>query len=172
MIDKFEASLTDDTRVIIYDRHLFIVQATYLTIQNFWSEPNHTFYKLDHLIFVSKFLKYLRDGLAYIKERKSFTGLAPSPSNMVSTMEFPFWCHDTQYNDTQHNDTQHNDTQNNDTQHINAQHIDTQHIGIQHIHSKDIDIQHIDTQLKDTHHKIKNVILSIMTLSIMELRTK
>jgi hypothetical protein len=27
-INKFEASLTDDARVIIYDRHMFIVQAT------------------------------------------------------------------------------------------------------------------------------------------------
>ncbi len=28
VINKFEASLTDDTRVIIYDRHVFIVQDT------------------------------------------------------------------------------------------------------------------------------------------------
>jgi hypothetical protein len=28
VINKFEASLTDDTRVIIYYRHMFIVQAT------------------------------------------------------------------------------------------------------------------------------------------------
>jgi hypothetical protein len=28
VINKLEASLTDDTRVIIYDRHMFIVQAT------------------------------------------------------------------------------------------------------------------------------------------------
>jgi hypothetical protein len=28
MVKKFGASLTDDARVIIYDRHLFIVQAT------------------------------------------------------------------------------------------------------------------------------------------------
>ncbi len=27
-INKLEASLTDDTRVIIYNRHMFIVQAT------------------------------------------------------------------------------------------------------------------------------------------------
>ncbi len=27
-INKFEASITDDARVIIYDRHMFIVQAT------------------------------------------------------------------------------------------------------------------------------------------------
>jgi hypothetical protein len=28
VVNKLEASLTDDTRVIIYDRHTFIVQAT------------------------------------------------------------------------------------------------------------------------------------------------
>jgi hypothetical protein len=28
IVDKFEASLADDTGVIIYDRHMFIVQAT------------------------------------------------------------------------------------------------------------------------------------------------
>ncbi len=27
VINKFEASLTDDARVVIYDRHMFIVQA-------------------------------------------------------------------------------------------------------------------------------------------------
>ncbi len=31
IINKLEASLTDDVRVIIYDRHMFIVQATGLT---------------------------------------------------------------------------------------------------------------------------------------------
>ncbi len=28
IINKLEASLTDDARVVIYDRHMFIVQAT------------------------------------------------------------------------------------------------------------------------------------------------
>jgi hypothetical protein len=28
VVNKLEASLTDDTRVIIYDHHIFIVQAT------------------------------------------------------------------------------------------------------------------------------------------------
>ncbi len=28
VVNKFEASLTDDARVVIYDCHLFIVQAT------------------------------------------------------------------------------------------------------------------------------------------------
>jgi hypothetical protein len=27
-VNKFEASLTDDTRVVIYDHHMFIVKAT------------------------------------------------------------------------------------------------------------------------------------------------
>ncbi len=33
VINKLEASLTDDARVIIYDHHMFIVQATGLTLQ-------------------------------------------------------------------------------------------------------------------------------------------
>ncbi len=28
VVNKLEASLTDDARIIIYDRHMFIVQAT------------------------------------------------------------------------------------------------------------------------------------------------
>ncbi len=28
IVNKYEASLTDDARVIIYDHHMFIVQAT------------------------------------------------------------------------------------------------------------------------------------------------
>ncbi len=32
VIKKLEASLTDDSRVIIYDRHMFIVQATDLKV--------------------------------------------------------------------------------------------------------------------------------------------
>ncbi len=28
VVNKLEASLTDDTRVVIYNRHMFIVQAT------------------------------------------------------------------------------------------------------------------------------------------------
>jgi hypothetical protein len=28
LVNKLEASLTDDSRVVIYDRHMFIVQAT------------------------------------------------------------------------------------------------------------------------------------------------
>jgi len=33
IVNKFEASLTDDARVVIYDRRLFIVQATDLIIK-------------------------------------------------------------------------------------------------------------------------------------------
>jgi len=32
-INKFETSLTDDARVIIYDHHMFIVQATGVAFQ-------------------------------------------------------------------------------------------------------------------------------------------
>ncbi len=32
IVNKLEALLTDDARVIIYDRHVFIVQATIITI--------------------------------------------------------------------------------------------------------------------------------------------
>jgi hypothetical protein len=33
VINKLEASLTDDARVVIYDCHLFIVQATYFLLR-------------------------------------------------------------------------------------------------------------------------------------------
>ncbi len=33
IINKLDASLTDDSRVIIYDRHMFIVQATGVTYE-------------------------------------------------------------------------------------------------------------------------------------------
>jgi hypothetical protein len=36
VINKLEASLTDDARVIIYNHHMFIVQATVVSIVNFW----------------------------------------------------------------------------------------------------------------------------------------
>jgi hypothetical protein len=36
VVNKFEASLTDDAKVIIYDRHMFIVQATGIVLQNFF----------------------------------------------------------------------------------------------------------------------------------------
>ncbi len=32
VVNKLEASLTDDVRVVIYDRHMFIVQGTGLLI--------------------------------------------------------------------------------------------------------------------------------------------
>ncbi len=35
VINKLEASLTDDTRVLIYDHHMFIVQATGFTVKHF-----------------------------------------------------------------------------------------------------------------------------------------
>ncbi len=38
IVNKLEASLTDDARVVIYNRHMFIVQATGLQLKNsnFW----------------------------------------------------------------------------------------------------------------------------------------
>jgi hypothetical protein len=33
VVNKLEASLTDDASIVIYDRHMFIVQATGLTLQ-------------------------------------------------------------------------------------------------------------------------------------------
>jgi hypothetical protein len=35
IIKKLDASLTDDARVIIYDRHVFIVKATGLTAKEY-----------------------------------------------------------------------------------------------------------------------------------------
>jgi hypothetical protein len=33
VINKLETSLTDDSRVVIYDRHMFIVQATEAVVE-------------------------------------------------------------------------------------------------------------------------------------------
>ncbi len=35
IVNKFEASLIDDARIIIYDRHMFIVQAQAVLLQSF-----------------------------------------------------------------------------------------------------------------------------------------
>ncbi len=35
VVNKLEASLTDDARVVIYDRHMFIIQATGLARQKY-----------------------------------------------------------------------------------------------------------------------------------------
>jgi hypothetical protein len=43
VVNKFEASLTDDARVIIYDHHMFIVQATEKA--DFYNFLNASFYK-------------------------------------------------------------------------------------------------------------------------------
>ncbi len=37
VVNKLEASLIDDTRVVIYDRHMFIVQATGMSEIDFWA---------------------------------------------------------------------------------------------------------------------------------------
>ncbi len=38
IVNKLKALLTDDARVIIYDRHVFIVQATGLITSNSWNK--------------------------------------------------------------------------------------------------------------------------------------
>jgi hypothetical protein len=38
VVNKLEASLTDDTRVVIYDHHMFIVQATGMRKTLSWVE--------------------------------------------------------------------------------------------------------------------------------------
>ncbi len=40
IVNKFGASLTDDARVVIYDRHMFIVQATGLRPICRWRKRN------------------------------------------------------------------------------------------------------------------------------------
>jgi hypothetical protein len=42
VINKLEASLTDDARVVIYDRHMFIVQATDYTITKALGKDKHS----------------------------------------------------------------------------------------------------------------------------------
>jgi hypothetical protein len=52
-VNKLEASETDDPRVIIYNRHMFIVQATGVDLMKlFWSKITHIFCKLHHFIDV------------------------------------------------------------------------------------------------------------------------
>ncbi len=44
VVNKLETSLTDDARVVIYDRHMFIVQATGFDLTKlFWHEFADTF---------------------------------------------------------------------------------------------------------------------------------
>jgi hypothetical protein len=54
VINKLEASLTDDTRVVIYDHHMFIVQATGdKVIELFYCSLTKRQIKLDRLSLVS-----------------------------------------------------------------------------------------------------------------------
>jgi hypothetical protein len=41
VVNKLEASLTDDARVVIYDHHMFIVQTTRVNIAVFQSRACH-----------------------------------------------------------------------------------------------------------------------------------
>jgi hypothetical protein len=52
IVNKLETSLTDDTRVVIYDRHMFMVQATRLLIPNKPFQPS--------LMFADKARAFLR----------------------------------------------------------------------------------------------------------------
>ncbi len=52
VVNKLETSLTDDTRVVIYDHHMFIVQATRLFVPDKPFQPS--------LIFVDKARAFLR----------------------------------------------------------------------------------------------------------------
>jgi hypothetical protein len=42
-VNKLEASLNDDARVVIYDRHMFIVQATGVQSSNLYLNVVHFF---------------------------------------------------------------------------------------------------------------------------------
>jgi hypothetical protein len=52
VINKLGASLTDDTRVIIYDCHMFIVQATSLRFEGKVEEPTLRLDKVPHFTTV------------------------------------------------------------------------------------------------------------------------
>jgi hypothetical protein len=44
VVNKLETSLTDGARVVIYDRHMFIAQATGFNLAKlFWHKFAHTF---------------------------------------------------------------------------------------------------------------------------------
>ncbi len=50
VVNKLKTSLTDNARVVIYDRHMFIVQATgWITIQSLPSRASFTNIKLGFL---------------------------------------------------------------------------------------------------------------------------
>jgi hypothetical protein len=57
--NKFEASLTDDARVIIYDRHMFIEQATDVNVLKLFSSVVTLIAnKLERLFLASLFSLY------------------------------------------------------------------------------------------------------------------
>jgi hypothetical protein len=51
VVNEFGASLTDDTRVVIYDRQMFIVQATGITV----------LIQLDTLLMLTSYQTWYRD---------------------------------------------------------------------------------------------------------------
>ncbi len=54
VVNKLEASLTDNARVVFYDCHMYIAQATGPNLmKRFWQKLIQTFGKLDHFINIS-----------------------------------------------------------------------------------------------------------------------
>jgi hypothetical protein len=109
------ASLIDETRVIIYNRNMFKIQATDFTCKHnialkILVRPKH-----------SSLLSHGPLGLW-----KSFTASATDCTKSFFARRLSrslnTWPHDTWHNDIQHNDTQHNDIQHNDIQHNDTQH--------------------------------------------------
>jgi hypothetical protein len=60
VINKLEASLTDDARVIIYDCHMFIVQATGINLMKlFWHKVTISLGKEDLMTTLSQLLFFI-----------------------------------------------------------------------------------------------------------------
>ena len=58
VVNKLEASLTDDTRVVIYDHHMFIIQANGANpIKLFGSQFTRSFCNLKRIMIFSAALK-------------------------------------------------------------------------------------------------------------------
>ncbi len=60
VINRLEASLTDDARVVIYDRHMFIVHATGINLMNFfWHKVTISLGKEDLLTTLCQLLFFI-----------------------------------------------------------------------------------------------------------------
>ncbi len=80
VVNKLEASLTDETSVIIYDRHMFIVQATGLTINYYYTVSQQCLGRDKHS---SLFFLIVSD------EEKCFMIFPP----VISFIKLCFLCH-------------------------------------------------------------------------------